>query len=40
MGFEQAAVGNVQIPVAYFVGDGVNVALMLDNVYSRVWPRN
>ena len=37
MGFEQAAVGNVQIPVAYLVGDGVNAALMLDNVYKQAW---
>ena len=36
-GFQQAAVGNVQIPVAYFVGDGANVALMMDNVYKQSW---
>ena len=36
-GFQQAAVGNVQIPVAYFVGKGVNAALMMDNVYKQSW---
>ena len=36
-GFQDAAVGNVQIPVAYLVGDGVNVALLLDNVYKHSW---
>ena len=37
MGFEQAAVGNVQIPVMYAVGDGRNFALMMDNVYKQTW---
>jgi alpha-glucosidase len=36
-GFQDAAVGNVQIPVLYAVGEGVSYALMLDNVYRQAW---
>ena len=37
-GFDQAAVGNVQIPVYYAVGDsGLNYAVLLDNVYFQEW---
>ena len=37
-GFQDAAVGNVQIPVIYAVGPGrLNYALMLDNVYKQSW---
>ncbi|MGF1641591.1 MAG: TIM-barrel domain-containing protein [Rhodospirillales bacterium] len=37
-GFQNAAVGNVQIPVYYAVGDGgLNYAVMLDNVYWQKW---
>jgi alpha-glucosidase (family GH31 glycosyl hydrolase) len=38
MGFQGAAVGNVQIPVMYAVGrDRLNYALFLDNVYRQRW---
>lgn len=38
MGFQNAAVGNVQIPVYYAVGaDSVNYALFMDNVYKQRW---
>ena len=30
-------VGNVQFPVMYALGDGVNYALLLDNVYKQRW---
>jgi alpha-glucosidase len=37
-GFQNAAVGNVQIPVYYAVGpDNLNYALFLDNVYRQTW---
>ncbi|HEX6016064.1 MAG TPA: TIM-barrel domain-containing protein [Geminicoccaceae bacterium] len=37
-GFQRAAVGNVQIPVLYAVGDGgLNYALFVDNVYKQRW---
>ena len=36
-GFEGGAVGNVQIPVLYALGDGRNFALMMDNVYQQSW---
>jgi alpha-glucosidase len=37
-GFQNAAVGNVQIPVLYAVGDGsLNYALFVDNVYKQRW---
>lgn len=37
-GFQQAAVGNVQIPVYYAVGsDNLNYALFMDNVYWQKW---
>ncbi|MBM9594212.1 TIM-barrel domain-containing protein [Roseitranquillus sediminis] len=36
-GFQDAAVGNVQIPVLHALGDGVNYALLLDNVYRQTW---
>lgn len=37
-GFQEAAVGNVQIPVLYAVGPGhLNYALFLDNVYKQTW---
>lgn len=37
-GFQRAAVGNVQIPVMYAVGDGgLCYALFLDNVYKQRW---
>jgi alpha-glucosidase len=37
-GFQQAAVGNVQIPVIYATGgDGLNYAMFLDNVYKQRW---
>lgn len=37
-GFQHAAVGNVQIPVMYALGDGgLNYALFLDNVYKQRW---
>ncbi len=37
-GFQNAAVGNVQIPVMYAVGNGhLNYALILDNVYKQRW---
>jgi alpha-glucosidase (family GH31 glycosyl hydrolase) len=37
-GFQQAAVGNVQIPVFYAVGaDNLNYALFMDNVYWQKW---
>ena len=37
-GFQNAAVGNVQIPVMYAVGsDHLNYALFLDNVYNQRW---
>ena len=37
-GFQDAAVGNVQIPIMYAVGSGkLNYALFLDNVYHQRW---
>lgn len=37
-GFQNAAVGNVQIPVYYAVGpDNINYALFMDNVYWQRW---
>jgi alpha-glucosidase len=37
-GFQNAAVGNVQIPVMYALGPGkANYALLLDNVYRQTW---
>jgi alpha-glucosidase (family GH31 glycosyl hydrolase) len=40
-GFQDARVGNVQIPVYYAVGDnGVNYALFMDNVYHQKWEFN
>ena len=37
-GFQDAAVGNVQIPVLYALGAGtLNYALLLDNVYRQNW---
>ncbi len=40
-GFQSASVGNVQIPVYYALGDdGLNYALLLDNVYSQKWNFN
>jgi alpha-glucosidase len=37
-GFQSAAVGNVQIPVYYAVGDDeLNYAVMMDNVYWQKW---
>jgi len=37
-GFQCAAVGNVQIPVLYAVGNGgSNYALFMDNVYKQRW---
>jgi alpha-glucosidase (family GH31 glycosyl hydrolase) len=37
-GFDGAAVGNVQMPVYYAVGgNGVNYAVLLDNVYCQDW---
>jgi alpha-glucosidase len=37
-GFDGAAVGNVQIPVYYGLGDnGLNYAVLLDNVYFQHW---
>ena len=37
-GFQCAAVGNVQIPVLYAVGNGgLNYALFMDNVYKQRW---
>jgi alpha-glucosidase (family GH31 glycosyl hydrolase) len=40
-GFQEAAVGNVQIPVMYASGgDGLNYALFLDNVYYQRWDFN
>ena len=37
-GFQNAAVGNVQIPVLYALGPtALNYALMLDNVYKQSW---
>lgn len=37
-GFQNAAVGNVQIPVYYAVGDdNLNYALFMDNVYRQTW---
>lgn len=37
-GFQNAAVGNVQIPIMYAVGSGhINYALFLDNVYKQRW---
>ena len=37
-GFQNAAVGNVQIPVYYAVGpDNLNYAFFLDNVYKQTW---
>ena len=40
-GFQDAAVGNVQIPVMYASGkDGLNYALFLDNVYYQRWDFN
>jgi alpha-glucosidase (family GH31 glycosyl hydrolase) len=37
-GFQDAAVGNVQIPVLYAVGDdNLNYGLMMDNVYKQKW---
>ncbi|HEY9865421.1 MAG TPA: TIM-barrel domain-containing protein, partial [Candidatus Obscuribacterales bacterium] len=35
--FQNAAVGNVQIPVYYAVGDNLNYALFMDNVYWQKW---
>ena len=38
VGFQDAAVGNVQIPVMYAVGNNnLNYALFLDNVYKQKW---
>lgn len=40
-GFQDAAVGNVQIPVYYALGDnGINYALFVDNVYHQKWEFN
>lgn len=37
-GFQDAAVGNVQIPVYYAAGDnGLNYAVFMDNVYHQRW---
>ncbi|MDH3973410.1 MAG: DUF5110 domain-containing protein [Deltaproteobacteria bacterium] len=37
-GFQQAAVGNVQIPVYYAVGaNNLNYALFMDNIYWQRW---
>lgn len=37
-GFQNAAVGNVQIPVMYALGDNnLNYALFMDNVYKQRW---
>ncbi|GAB4369732.1 MAG: hypothetical protein Kow00121_09870 [Elainellaceae cyanobacterium] len=37
-GFQNAAVGNIQIPVYYAIGaDNLNYALFLDNVYRQTW---
>jgi len=37
-GFDNAAVGNIQIPVYYAAGDsGLNYAVLLDNVYFQEW---
>jgi alpha-glucosidase len=37
-GFQSAAVGNVQIPVYYALGEGgLNYAVLLDNVYDQQW---
>ncbi|NJK40119.1 MAG: DUF5110 domain-containing protein [Oscillatoriales cyanobacterium RM2_1_1] len=37
-GFQNAAVGNVQIPVYYALGpDNLNYALFVDNVYKQQW---
>lgn len=37
-GFQDAAVGNVQIPVYYAIGqDNINYALFMDNVYWQQW---
>jgi alpha-glucosidase len=37
-GFQNAAVGNVQIPVMYAVGDNnLNYAIFMDNVYKQRW---
>jgi alpha-glucosidase (family GH31 glycosyl hydrolase) len=37
-GFQNAAVGNIQIPVYYAIGtNGSNYALFLDNVYHHKW---
>jgi alpha-glucosidase (family GH31 glycosyl hydrolase) len=36
--FQEARVGNIQIPVYYGVGDnGLNYALLMDNVYKQRW---
>lgn len=38
VGFQEAAVGNVQIPVYYAMGDNsLNYAVLLDNVYFQDW---
>lgn len=40
-GFQEAAVGNVQIPVYYAIGpDNLNYALFMDNVYRQKWDFN
>ena len=36
-GFGGGAVGNVQIPIMYGVGQNVNYALFFDNVYRQSW---
>ena len=37
VGFDGAAVGNVQIPVLYALGEEASYALMADNVYQQRW---
>ncbi len=35
--FQQAAVGNIQIPILYAVGDELSFGLFLDNLYKQDW---
>lgn len=40
-GFQEAAVGNVQFPVMYALGnDNLNYALFIDNIYKQKWDFN
>ncbi len=35
--FQEAAVGNIQIPILYAVGDQISFGFFLDNIYKQDW---